>query len=236
MLFQRSVARYQNSRNSLFLLEKHFRSALLFEAGNPRFNRPHRVETSLFEKRQLFGVRRRQHLRFARCELNFDPVFDKPRAAGYVLRVAELRRADFLSPEVGGFFDSRLGVYDKSRSAVGRAGKNSDVAPARFRERVDCGVRSDVRYVYRAREHRFHRARARVEQTPFDFDVIAEAFLKPSFALSAELVRDQCLRVRDVRKVSDLQHGLSRRRERTRLKGERNRKKHSKCLRHFHAF
>ena len=205
---QSPVVGDENRRHRILLVEENFCSGVLLQARDPRFNRPHGVEIAALEEHQLLGIGGRYHARLARSECDFHPVVDEPRAAGHVLRIAELRGSYALALEILRGLYPELRVYHERRPAVGGAREYADVAPARLGVGVYGGVGTDVGDVHRPREDRLHRARAGVEEHPLDFHVLAEPFLEPALAEHSEPVRHQRLRVRYIWEVPYPQHGF----------------------------
>ena len=99
-----------------------------------------------------------------------------------------------------------LEAMAEAATAVCRARQHPDVRPARLGVGVYGGIGADVCDVHRAREERFHGRRAGVEKAPFNFDVVAEALLKPSLALPRKVVGHERLRMRYVREMAYLQN------------------------------
>src|SRR5262249_20613969 len=103
------------------------------------------------EEKQLIRVPRREHAHVSSSRGDVESLRREPRAAGDVLRVAELRRRDLLSAEIGGGADAAVALHDERRAAARRAGDDADLAALRLRVHVERRTRSDVHEVDRPR-------------------------------------------------------------------------------------
>ena len=83
------------------LVEKNLAVCLLRQARAPGFRHPRRVNFFFLEQRQNVGIGNRDDLRVAALFLEFETLLHQPRARSNVLRVAQLRRRDFLAAKIG---------------------------------------------------------------------------------------------------------------------------------------
>ncbi len=209
---QESHARHQHCGRRLRLLDDHLAAGFAFQPRDPRLDRPGRIEFFRLEERELVRVLCREHLGVAAELGDAEAAVDQPRAAGDILRVAELRCGDLFAPEIGGRLQIFVRLHHQRRPAVRRPGNDADLRPLRLRVGIQRRPRPDVGEIDRPRKDRLHRARPRIVGKPLDFHVRPEPLLKPPLPLPRKIMRDQRLCMRDIRKMPETDHRLVRRR------------------------
>lgn len=109
ILFQKLRARYQPRHDDIGFFYEDARFRFTLEAGNPWLDRPHSLHAAGLKELELIRVCRRHHGYIATRHRDIEALRLKPRTAGDVLRVSELRRGYLFSTKVRRFHDSTVG-------------------------------------------------------------------------------------------------------------------------------
>ena len=198
--------RREHRRHGLEVLQRDFSAGFEFEAGDPRLDRPRRLERSRLEQRELVGVFRRNDLHVAAARRHGNAALDQPRAAGDVLRVPELRRRDGAPDEILRRARGNVLAHDERRAAFGASADDAH-APAALNVGHDRGRGPDVAHVDRPQRQPFHGRGTGVVGLPEQFRSRGKARREPRAPFIFHLLRDERLRVRDVREIPDAQFG-----------------------------
>ena len=120
-MLQKLHARDQPGREDVLVFEENFRFRFALQSRDPWFDGPDPIDTSALEECQLVGICSRQNRHVTSGLRDFESLRLQPCPAGDVLRVAELRRGDFLSAKISRRFDRSIRFHHQRGAAICRA-------------------------------------------------------------------------------------------------------------------